>query len=546
MPQSYLLTILTFLPAAGTLALLLLRGDDHVWIRRLAMTTATVEFVLSLLLLRGFDMKAAGFQWEEFHTWIPQPPIHYHLGIDGISLFLVLLTTFLTPISILASWKSIDQRVKGFFISLLMLETGVIGVFVSLDLFLFFLFWEVMLIPMYFLIGIWGHGRRIYAALKFVLYTMFGSILMLVAILWLYRITAVAGSPTFDVSQIQQLLSSGSIVLPLRTEYLLFGAFFLAFAIKVPLFPLHTWLPDAHTEAPTAGSVMLAGVLLKMGTYGMLRFCLPFFPEAARRFAPFIAVLAIIGIIYGALVAMVQVDLKRLVAYSSVSHLGFVVLGIFAFHIISVQGAVYQMLNHGISTGALFLCVGMLYDRRQTHLISEFGGLATPMPVLAALYLFSCFASAGLPMLNGFVGEFLILLGTFEKHAAWASWAAVGVIFSAVYLLWSYQRVFFGSITQDKNGKLADLDLRERGILIVMAAMILWMGIGSTDFTRRFETSSQNVLQLMQRPGGYNAGGAPTGDERRESVKNGAAAAAPRAASGPVRYVDYTFAVKPR
>ena len=472
------------------------------------MTTAVVEFALSLLLLHGFDIHAAGYQWEEFRNWIPQPPIHYHMGIDGLSLFLILLTTLLTPISILASWKSIDQRVKGFFISLLVLETGVIGVFVSLDLFLFFLFWEVMLIPMYFLIGIWGHGRRIYAALKFVLYTMFGSILMLVAILWLYRITAVAGYPTFDVAQIQSLLSNGAVTLPLRTEYLLFGAFFLAFAIKVPLFPLHTWLPDAHTEAPTAGSVMLAGVLLKMGIYGMLRFCLPFFPDAARRFAPFIAVLAIIGIVYGALVAMVQVDLKRLVAYSSVSHLGFVVLGIFAFHAISIQGAVYQMLNHGISTGALFLCVGMLYDRRHTHLISEFGGLATPMPVLAALYLFSCFASAGLPMLNGFVGEFLILAGTFQKHAAWASWAALGVIFSAVYLLWSYQRVFFGSVAQDKNGVLPDLDTRERGILFVMAAFILWMGIGSPFFMRRTEVYTQNVLQLMQRPQAYNAGGA--------------------------------------
>ena len=506
MQQTYLLSVLTFLPVAGTLALLLLRDDDHLWIRRLALTTAVVEFVLSLLLLRGFDLHSTGYQWEEFRAWIPQPPIHYHLGVDGLSLFLILLTTLLTPISILSSWKSIDQRVKGFFISLLVLETGVVGVFVSLDLFLFFLFWEVMLIPMYFLIGIWGHGRRVYAALKFVLYTMFGSILMLVAILWLYRITAVSGYPTFDVSQIQGLLSNGTLTMPLRTEYLLFGAFFLAFAIKVPLFPLHTWLPDAHTEAPTAGSVMLAGVLLKMGTYGMLRFCLPLFPDAARRFAPIIAVLAIIGIVYGALVAMVQVDLKRLVAYSSVSHLGFVVLGIFAFHQISIQGAVYQMLNHGISTGALFLCVGMLYDRRHTHLISEFGGLATPMPVLAALYLFSCFASAGLPMLNGFVGEFLILAGTFQKNAAWASWAALGVIFSAVYLLWSYQRVFFGSITQDKNGRLPDLDSRERGILFVIAALILWMGIGSPFFTRRTEAYTQNVLQLMQRPQAYNAG----------------------------------------
>jgi NADH-quinone oxidoreductase subunit M len=484
----------------------MLRDDDHVWIRRLAMITATAEFFISLLLLRGFDVHASGYQWEEFHAWIPQPPIHYHLGVDGLSVFLVLLTTLLTPISILASWTSIHERAKGFFICLLVLETGVIGVFVSLDLFLFFLFWEVMLIPMYFLIGIWGHERRIYAAIKFVLYTMLGSILMLIAILWLYRITAVAGYPTLDVAQIQTLLSNGTIALPFRTEMLLFGAFFLAFAIKVPLFPLHTWLPDAHTEAPTAGSVMLAGVLLKMGTYGMLRFCLPLFPDAAHRFAPAIAVLAIIGIIYGALVAMVQVDLKRLVAYSSVSHLGFVVLGIFAFHAISIQGAVFQMLSHGISTGALFLGVGMLYDRRHTHLIKEFGGLATPMPVLASLYLFSCFASAGLPMLNGFVGEFLILAGTFQRHAAWASWAALGVIFSSVYLLWSYQRVFFGEVTQDRNAALPDADLRERSIMVLMAVIILWMGIGSSFFTRRTEASAQNVLQLMQRSQAYNAG----------------------------------------
>ncbi len=507
MQHTYLLTVLTFLPAAGTLALLLLNDADHLWIRRLALVTAVAEFAISLLLLRGFDVHATGYQWEEFHAWIEQPPIHYHLGVDGLSVFLVLLTTLLTPISILSSWKSIDQRVKGFFISLLVLETGAIGVFVSLDLFLFFLFWEVMLIPMYFLIGIWGHDRRIYAAVKFVLYTMFGSILMLVAILWLYRITVAAGSPTFDVARIQSMLANGTIVLPVRTEFLLFGAFFLAFAIKVPLFPLHTWLPDAHTEAPTAGSVMLAGVLLKMGTYGMLRFCLPLFPEASRHFAPAIAVLAIIGIIYGALVAMVQVDLKRLVGYSSVSHLGFVVLGIFAFHVISIQGAVFQMLSHGISTGALFLGVGMLYDRRHTHLIKEFGGLATPMPVLGGLYLFTCLASAGLPMLNGFVGEFLILAGTFQRHAAWASFAALGVIFSAVYLLWSYQRVFFGGITKEKNNTLTDLDMRERGVLFLMAGIILWMGIGSPFFTRRTEASTQNVLQQMQRPAqAYDAG----------------------------------------
>jgi NADH-quinone oxidoreductase subunit M len=503
--HTYLLTVLTFLPAAGTLALLMLRGDDHEWIRRLALVTAVAEFLISLLLLRGFDAAATGYQFEEYHAWIPNPPIHYHLGIDGLSLFLILLTTFLTPISILASWKSIDERVKGFFIALLVLETGVVGVFVSLDLFLFFLFWEVMLIPMYFLIGIWGHGRRIYAALKFVLYTMFGSILMLVAILWLYRVSAAAGAPTFDIAQIQAMLSNGMLTLPRHTETLLFGAFFLAFAIKVPLFPLHTWLPDAHTEAPTAGSVMLAGVLLKMGTYGMLRFCLPMFPDASRRFAPAIAVLAIIGIIYGALVAMMQSDLKRLVAYSSVSHLGFVVLGIFAFQATAMEGSIYQMLNHGISTGALFLGVGMLYDRRHTHMIREFGGLATPLPALAGLYLFVSLSSAGLPMLNGFVGEFLILAGTYQKHAVWASWAALGVILSALYLLWSYQRVFFGSVKLEVNRSLPDADPRERTILFMMAAVILWMGIGSPFFTRRMETSTQNILRLMNRPQAYDA-----------------------------------------
>lgn len=500
MQPSYLLTVLTFLPLAGTAALLMLRADDHEWIRRIALAISLVEFGLSLLLIRGFVPDSAQYQFAEYHNWIPSPPIHYHIGIDGISLFLVLLTTFLTPVAILASWKSIEQRVRAFFISLLVLETGMIGVFVSLDLFLFFLFWEAMLIPMYFLIGVWGHERRIYAAIKFILYTMLGSILMLVAMIWLYEL-----SGSFDLPQIQSLLVSGQVSLSLRTELLLFAAFFLAFAIKVPLFPLHTWLPDAHTEAPTAGSVILAGVLLKMGTYGMLRFCLPLFPEAAHRFAPYVAVLAIIGIIYGALVSMVQTDLKRLVAYSSVSHLGFVVLGLFAFDPTAVQGALYQMLNHGVSTGALFVLVGMLYDRRHTHLIREFGGLATPLPVIAALFLFVSLASAGLPMLNGFVGEFLILSGTFVRHANWASPAAIGIILSAAYLLWAYQRVFFGDVTQEKNRALADADHREWAVLAALAVLILWMGIGSAGFTHRTEASTRNVFVLMQRPQAYNA-----------------------------------------
>jgi len=351
----HLLSVLIFFPAVGALALMMLRGDDHKFIRAIAMVVSVAEFLFSLLLLRGVPIGSSGYQLEEFAKWIPAPPIHYHLGVDGISMFLVLLTTFLTPISVLASWKSIQHRVKEFFVMLLMLEVGVVGVFLSLDMFLFFLFWELMLIPMAFLIGIWGHERRVYAAVKFVLYTMAGSILMLVGIIWLYNATG-----TFDLPTIQQTLATGQLILEPRTEMLLFLSFFFAFAIKVPLFPLHTWLPDAHVEAPTAGSVMLAGVLLKLGTYGMMRFCLPLFPEASHRAARWVAVLAIIGIIYGALVSLVQPNLKKLVAYSSVSHLGFVVLGIFALHNISIQGAVYQMLAHGISTGALFLLVGML------------------------------------------------------------------------------------------------------------------------------------------------------------------------------------------
>jgi len=502
---SHVLTILTFLPLAGTAALLMLRGDDHEWIRRVALAVALVEFGLSLLLLRGFAMDSAQYQFVEFHNWIPSPPIHYHLGVDGISLFLVLLTTFLTPIAMLTAWKSIHERVRGFFITLLVLETGVIGVFVSLDLFLFFLFWEAMLLPMYFLIGIWGHERRIYAAVKFIIYTMLGSILMLVAIIWLYEV-----SGSFDLVQIQSMLLSGQVTLSLRTELLLFAAFFLAFAIKVPLFPLHTWLPDAHTEAPTAGSVMLAGVLLKMGTYGMLRFCLPLFPEASHRFAPYIAVLAIIGIIYGALVAMVQPDYKKLVAYSSVSHLGFVVLGIFSLTQVGMQGAIYQMLNHGVSTGGLFLAAGMLYDRRHTHVISEFGGLATPMPVYSSLFLFICLSSAGLPVLNGFVGEFLILNGAFLRNPWWGTLAATGVILSAVYLLWSYQRLIYGPVTVEKNKTLPDASPRERFNLAAVCVMALVMGVASPLFTGRTEATVSRIrLVEMSRPVAYNAARQP-------------------------------------
>jgi NADH-quinone oxidoreductase subunit M len=490
--NAHLLTYLVFFPGVGALALLWLRGEDEVWIRRFTLVVSLVEFVASLLLLRAVPIGQGHYSVEEFAKWISSPAINYHVGVDGISMFLVILTTFLTAISVLASWHGVHARIKEFHVMLLLLEMGVVGVFLALDMFLFFLFWEIMLIPMAFLIGIWGHERRIYAAVKFVIYTMTGSILMLVGIVWLYNHTG-----TFDLPTIQVMIHNGQLVLPPATELLLFLAFFVAFAIKVPLFPLHTWLPDAHVEAPTAGSIILAGVLLKMGTYGMIRFCLPLFPDAAHRAAPYVAVLAIIGIIYGALVALVQPNLKKLVAYSSVSHLGFVVLGIFAFREISMQGAVYQMLAHGISTGALFLLVGMLYDRRHTFEISEYGGLCIPMPKLAAFFLFVALSSMGLPMLNGFVGEFLILLGTYQAHWNWAAWATTGVILSACYLLWSYQRVFYGNVTHDKNRELKDTSARESTMLWALAVVILWMGIGSPFLTRRFAAPCRTVLEEM-------------------------------------------------
>jgi NADH-quinone oxidoreductase subunit M len=493
--QSHLLSVIIFLPLLGVPALLMLRSDDHTWIRRIALAVSLAEFAISLLLLRGFESGNAGYQLVENHAWIGDA-IQYHIGVDGISLFLVLLTTFLTPLAILCSWQSIHEYAKGFFIALLLIETAMIGVFVSLDLFLFFVFWELTLIPMYFLIGIWGHDRRIYAAVKFILYTMFGSILMLVAILWLYNLSGTHGLVrTFDLPELQTRLQRGLILLPPHTELWLFGAFFLAFAIKVPLFPLHTWLPDAHTEAPTAGSVILAGVMLKLGTYGMLRFCLPLFPDASHRMAPLIGVLAIIGIVYGALVATIQPNFKRLIAYTSVSHLGFVVLGIFSFTTISIQGAVYQMVNHGISTGALFLGLGMIYDRRHTYEIKEFGGLVNPMPVLMSFFLFICLSSLALPPLNGFIGEFLILIGVFQFHHAWASWAASGAVLSAIYLLWSYQRVALGEVTNEKNRALPDASGRERLILVTVAVAILFMGIASPLLTRRMQATADNLVE---------------------------------------------------
>jgi NADH-quinone oxidoreductase subunit M len=490
-----ILTLITFLPVAGAALLLFMRKASTGAIRNIALIVSLLTLLLSLPLFSNFDSSSPGMQFEQSVPWIPSLGVRYHVGIDGISLFLVLLTTVLTPIAILSSWNSIEKRVREYYLFMLMLETGMIGVFVALDLFLFYVFWEVMLVPMYFLIGVWGGQRRIYAAVKFFLYTMVGSVLMLVAIIALYFLN---GATTFDFPSILANLQSGNLVLNPSQQYWLFLAFFFAFAIKVPLFPLHTWLPDAHVEAPTAGSVILAGVLLKMGTYGIVRFCLPMFPEATREFTPLVSLLAVVGIIYGALVAMVQTDIKKLVAYSSVSHLGFVVLGIFALNEQGLQGAMYQMLNHGISTGALFLLVGMIYDRRHTRLIDEFGGLATPLPAFSTIFMIVTFSSIGLPMLNGFVGEFLILLGAFNTNRTFAVVATSGVILSAVYMLWMYQRVIFGEVTNPKNATLVDLDFREKLILLPLVALIFWMGIYSDSFLRKMDSSVNQVLHHLK------------------------------------------------
>ena len=472
-----LLLAVLLLPLAGFLAALCVprssEGASRVW----ALTISLITFAASVGLPFYFDRGATGDQFTVDIPWIPTPEIHFHIAADGVSLWLVLLTTLLTPICVLISWSSIRSRAKEFYAFLLLLEFGLAGVFLAQDLFLFYVFWEVSLVPMYFLIGIWGHERRIYAALKFFLYTFAGSVLMLAAIIYLYNRTQ-----TFSYAEILDQLSSGRLTFTQPEQLLLFLAFFFAFAIKVPLFPLHTWLPDAHVEAPTAGSVMLASVMLKMGTFGLLHYCLPMFPSAARQCAPWIAVLAIIGIIYGALVAMVQPNLKKLVAYSSVSHLGFVVLGIFSFTQLGMDGAVYQMLNHGISTGALFAIVGLLYERRHSLEIADYGGVATAAPWLATAFLITTLASIGLPVLNNFVGEFLVLQGAALANYTWAVWAAIGVILSACYMLWMYQRVFYGETSEGVRSHIFDLKLREWAAVVPLIVMMFWMGIYSKAF----------------------------------------------------------------
>ena len=496
----YLLSIMTFFPVLGILVLFFIPKDNGGLLKGYTLAITLLTFAISLPL--AFDdvfTTSGAMHYREFYEWINIGDffqMNYNLGVDGISLWLVMLTTFIMPIAVLSTWNAVDKNIKGFMAMLLLLETGMIGAFVSLDLFLFYIFWELMLIPMYFLIGIWGGKNRIYAAVKFFIYTAVGSLLMLVAIIFLFYYAVQSGAEMngFGIQEFYKL------DLPYNAQFWLFLAFGFSFAIKVPMFPLHTWLPDAHTEAPTAGSVILAAVLLKMGTYGYVRFAMPLFPDALPTFIPFLSFLAVVGIIYGSLVAMMQEDIKKLVAYSSVAHLGFVMLGIFALNIQGLAGGMIQMVNHGISTGALFLIVGFIYERRHTRLITEFGGLATKMPVFATIFLIVTFSSIGLPGTNGFVGEFLALMGAFQSGLRWyAVFATTGVILAAVYMLWVYQRVMFGKVTNPKNENLKDLSMREIIIMLPLVLFIFWIGIYPNTFLDKMNPALEQVLDQMGR-----------------------------------------------
>ncbi len=499
--QRWALDALLVLPLLGA-GLVMLRPPEES--KRLALWVALVEFLVSVGLWWTFEPTAA-MQFTVARPWIPAWGITYRVGVDGISLFLVLLTTLTMPLAVLGSWHYITQRERPYYALLLVLTTGMLGVFVALDLFVFYVFWEIMLIPMYFIIGVWGGPQRLYAAIKFFLYTFLGSLLMFVAILTIYILV---GRATGEYSfAYEHFLRNIAVVNP--WAFWLFGAFALAFAIKVPMFPLHTWLPDAHVEAPTAGSVILAGILLKMGTYGFLRFAVPFFPDVALHPAvrATVVALAVIGIIYGALVAMVQPDFKKLIAYSSVSHLGFVMLGIWALTLQSVQGAIIIMLNHGISTGALFFLAGMLYERRHSRDIAAFGGLAKVTPALAAVLTIVSLSSIGLPGTNGFVGEFLVLVGSFEPYP-WATViATTGVIFAAAYLLWAIQRILFQKLDKTENEGLADLSRRELLVLGPMLACIFWVGLYPAPFLRRIEPAARALITQVQGAAGAGAAG---------------------------------------
>ena len=499
-----------FTPLVGGLILLFIPGTMKDAIRWLANLFFLLGFVVSLPLVLWFNKGTSDFQFVINWEWIPSLGVQYRLGIDGISFLLVMLTTLLGIIASLSSWSFIQDRVKEYYVMFLFLQAGMLGVFMALDLFLFYVFWEVMLVPMYFIIGIWGHERRLYAAIKFFLYTLFGSVLMLLGILAVYFYHAdlhfagmecpalgvaghtVAEAYTFSVPV---YLEFGRAI-PADWQFWIFWAFFISFAIKVPMVPFHTWLPDAHTEAPTAGSVILAGVLLKMGSYGFMRFSLPMFPQAAREAVPYIVGLSIIAIIYGALVCLMQKDMKKLIAYSSVSHMGFVTIGIFALNQVGLEGSLLQQINHGLSTGALFLLVGLLYERRHTREIAEFGGLSTPMPMFAAIYLIISLSSLGMPLLNGFVGEFTILVGVWQVNKTWAILSALGIVLAAAYLLWLYQRAMFGEVTNPKNQSLADLNLREAVTLVPLVVLCFWIGIYPKPY---FDVMRPSIQALVQR-----------------------------------------------
>src|SRR5256885_1525026 len=487
----HLLSIILFTPLIGALALLLVNKQNENAIRWIANVVAFIGFAISIPLWFWYNPQNADFQFVERATWIPSIGAEYFLGVDGFSTLLILLTTLVGAIATLSAWTAITERVKEFYIFLLVLQTGMLGAFMSLDFLLFFLFWEVMLVPMYFLIGIWGSDNRLYSAIKFFLYTLVGSVVMLLGILALYfSYKNATGSPTgtFDVTAFQRF------DFPVGLQWWVFLAFFLGFAIKVPMFPFHTWLPDAHTDAPTAGSVILAAVLLKMGTYGFIRFSLPILPEASKAFVPMIVVLSIIGIVYGALVALAQRDWKRLVAYSSVSHMAMVMLGMFALNPVGITGSIVQQLNHGISTGALFLIVGIVYERRHTREISEYGGLSEGVAVVASVFLGLTMCASGLPTLNGFIGEFLILQGGFLASKLWAAFAASGVVLGATYMLYLYQRTMFGKVENPKNEHLLDLSHREFATFAPLLVLAVWMGLYPKPFLDRINTSVQHVV----------------------------------------------------
>lgn len=495
-----LLTLL--IPLIGAIITPFLNGKA---VRYSSAFFSIITFAVSLLLYSGFNPSDSKFQFVTSYPWINSLDINFKFGIDGMSLLLVLLTTLIFPIAIISSWESIKEKKSFYYPLLLLLEFGVIGVFISLDTFVFYVFWELVLIPMYLLIGIWGGKERIYAAVKFFIYTMAGSLLMLVAIIWLgHEAQKSGGAFTSDFIKLMHIGPS----IPFVTQKWLFLAFALSFCIKVPLFPLHTWLPDAHTQAPTAGSVLLAAVLLKMGTYGLIRFNLQLFPQSSLYYADVISTLAVIGIIYGALVAMVQTDIKKLVAYSSVAHLGFVVLGIFSMTVEGVQGAVLQMVNHGLSTGMLFLCVGFIYERRHTREINEFGGVAKSMPIFAVMFAFAMLSSVGAPGLNGFVGEYLTLIGTFTSQHLSSKWFAIigasGVIFAAVYLLLLYQKIFMGAITKTENSTLSDLTKTEIGLVIPLVILFVWIGFQPNTFLKLTESSSRAVVGVIEKIQGEN------------------------------------------